>query len=284
MKNPVDVDTAAARLTLNAAIDDALLPEEIVAVIFDPLADEGTLLHAISRIKATTYWGSTDRDSMVYSVLASSECTERCVEVLDGDYFFRMMYVLRHAAQNDLPLSPVAIAHLVNDRYTGRDIPSRISILQHQNVTPEIVAFYATDYRVTITRVLAKHRLLNAVSAEKFARSDDAKTRANVAGQDVLPEESLRLLKHDRDPMVVRAAVKAIKSRGIADTDELDAVMDDEVSLFFLTASDDEMTLTRLGSSPTRLMRLSAPSPALAGVVASLSQATPVRPPASSSP
>lgn len=186
---------------------------------------------------------------LIKAVLASPHFSQKAAEVWRGVTW----YVERTAVsmfESDMPLSPNGLLLAVGDRYGGRDASFRVKVLRSSQVTEEIVSLISEDYRLTSIREAAKHPLLTFEKGIKFVTHEDAKCRANVIRQAWLPDESLYLLRDDSDSAVSRAAKKALKARGLSETDEIDAVMDDEVSLFFLSASEDEDMLVRIGSNP----------------------------------
>lgn len=242
-QNPLET---ISRLT--DAMENAISPADIEAVITDPHINAALLRQCAVTLIKNTYWSHAEKTRATYFILASPACTEELV--IEVDSLSNLANdALRVALSKDLPLSEPAMMHATIDRWRQRDVEYRMTVMKHQSVNEAVIAHYARDWRVTISRAVAKHHLLNAETGKHLLESNDPQTRANVVRQPWVERESLYLLANDRNANVRKAAKKALAERGLPETDEIDAVMDDEVSLFFLTASEDEDTIVRLGSS-----------------------------------
>lgn len=257
MTESLSVDILAR---LARSLDVARTADDLASIITDPETTESVLIQVVNRVKTMDSSAYQDVNRLMYLVLASPICTQGVIDVAD-DYFHRIPLVVRAALEKDLYLSPAAMEYASADRWHQRDVDYRKIVMTHSCVTASIISKYANDWRVTISRIVAKHPLLSLTDAQPLLSSKDAKTRANVAGQPWVPVETLHLYRNDPDSSVVKAAKRALAARSLPESDEIDAVMDDEVSLFFLAASDDEATIKRLGSSlnsPEETLRMVA--------------------------
>jgi hypothetical protein len=235
------------RTTLSENLDDLIL------VANNPNATEAVLLQVVSSLVTFHRWDYLKKGEVVRAILQSESCTENVIEGLFCHPLTGIIRGIAFAAIEDGTVIPEPVFyHMLKTDYVFRDsISMQRRLLKSVHASERIVDFLSRDWRITLIREVAKSPLLDEDRIPSLIKKGDTITTVNlIKHQKTLSDESLYFLRDDPSEKISKAAMKEISARGLAKEDELDAALEDEVSLFFLTASDDEETLLRVVSNP----------------------------------
>jgi len=192
------------------------------------------------------YYYAETRQKIIRAILQSPHVTEKFQDEWRRS-FWETPSIAADMLMNGEYLTQVG----VNIALAWSNAPTmfKLFLMKSAYCQPDIVKTYATDSRLSVIRAAAKHPMLTKENGSTLLNHEDATCRLNALTQPWVTSDQLYLMRSDRNPLVVKKVLKELAKRGLAETDELDEALEDEVGTFFLLAAEDEDTMVRIGAS-----------------------------------
>lgn len=213
----------------------------------------------IEAVQSAIRWVDQFRD--FYHPFTSEESKEACYEVIlsclnhteaTSWSFYSLRGLMSHEMTermfDDPKLNEQALVNLWDD-YRMRDIDARKRIMSHPKAGQRIAEKALDASQITLARQAASKLTFSEEVIGKNLENSDVQIRKHMAKQENITEDQLRVLACDSSEDVVKAAKRAMKRRGFAESDDLDEAIGDGVSAYFLANSDDPAVLKRMAAS-----------------------------------